>query len=176
MKKLLYAAIFILALAIIAYVAFLNVPQDSTKGKEASISFINEEQEVIDTPTQESTNEKGDIVAKPQAPSKAKERKLKLGAAILFAEYEKNEKKADKKFIGKIIDIEGQIMGIEKDEAGKGVVILDSGNGMDGIMCTLEDSETKKLATLKEGQKVKIRGKCAGKMMDVVFNKCLLLE
>lgn len=137
MKKILYAIIFLLAIAIIAYVAFLNVPQDSTKGKEAT---------------------------------------LQVGATSLFAEYEKNEKQADKKFIGKIMDIEGQIMGLEKDEAGKGVVILDSGNGMDGIMCTLEDSETSKMAGLKEGQKIKIRGKCAGKLMDVVFNKCLLVE
>ena len=137
MKKLLYALAFLLILGIGAYVAFLNVPQDSTKGKEAA---------------------------------------MQLGATSLFAEYEKNEKKADKKFIGKIMDIEGRIMGLEKDEAGKGVVILDSGNGMDGIMCTLEDSETKKMAGLKEGQSIKIRGKCAGKMMDVVFNKCLLLE
>ena len=132
-----YALIFILAVLAIGYAAFLNVPQDSTAGKEAV---------------------------------------MQLGATSLFAEYEKNEKKADKKFIGKIMDIEGQIMGLEKDEAGKGVVILDSGNGMDGIMCTLENSETSKMSGLKEGQNIKIRGKCAGKMMDVVFNKCLLLE
>ncbi len=137
MKKILYLLIFLVALLIIGYVAFLNVPQDSTKGKEAV---------------------------------------MQLGAASLFAEYEKNEKNADIKFIGKIMDIQGQVIGIEKDEAGKGVVILDSGNGMDGIMCTLESSETQKMLALKEGQNVKIRGKCAGKMMDVVFNKCLLLE
>lgn len=137
MKKLFYGVIILLALFAIGYIAFLNVPQDTTKGKEATIQ---------------------------------------LGAASLFAEYEKNEKQADKKFIGKIMDIEGQVMGLEKDEAGKGVVILDSGNGMDGVMCTLEASETSKMANLKPGQNVKIRGKCAGKTLDVVFNKCLLLE
>lgn len=97
-----------------------------------------------------------------------------LPATELFTAFDSNENSANKKYIGKIIQVTGKIISTEKDGNDATVVLLDSGNGMDAIMCTLTKGEENKL---KKGSKtISIRGICAGKTMDVVINKGLIVE
>lgn len=97
-----------------------------------------------------------------------------LGAIALFSAFETNEQAANKKYIGKIVEVKGNIMSTERDGNDATVILLDSGNGMDAILCTLEKGEEDKLT--KGSEAVTIRGLCAGKAIDVVINKGIVVE
>ncbi|MEL7021893.1 MAG: hypothetical protein AAGK47_09800, partial [Bacteroidota bacterium] len=101
---------------------------------------------------------------------------LSISATELFNQYEADEVAGNQKFIDRIIDVSGTIAEISKDEEGAPVVILRETDAFSGILCTLKDSERQALAQLSVGNQVTIRGFCTGMLMDVVLNKCVIID
>ena len=112
---------------------------------------------------------KGDSVAKKDADHS-------LSAIALYQEYSQNETKANRKYIGKTIVLDGNISEISKDQAGATALMFTQAGELEGVMCTLEKSQ--KTAQLTVGQSVKVKGQCTGmlEMTGVVLNKGILLE
>jgi len=94
----------------------------------------------------------------------------------LFNEFKKNEKEANKKYLDRIIQVDGNIAEISKDQKGAMVVTLRNNDAFSGVLCTLQEDETKALTNYKVNQPIKIRGVCTGMLMDVVLNKCVIIE
>jgi hypothetical protein len=96
-----------------------------------------------------------------------------LNAETLVSEYDRDEKKANSKYLGKIVEVMGVIAEKTKDKKGNFNVTL-QGPDLAGIGCEFEQKLQDKLTSLKEGQKVKIKGICTGVLMDVVLVDCVI--
>lgn len=112
------------------------------------------------------------ILNLPQASVKNKAADFKMASTELFADFSKNENKANRMYNGKIIEVQGKLLDVSEDEQGATVLILESGDDFAGILCTL-DNKPKKLPTT--GQDLKIKGQCNGMLMDVVLSKCVIV-
>lgn len=112
----------------------------------------------------------------PEKNLQRQEADLKISATELYQQYEANESTGNQKYIDRIIDVTGEIAEISTDDNGAMVVILRQPDDFSGVLCTLEESEYKAAKQLKVGQSVTIRGFCTGMLMDVVLNKCVILN
>ena len=95
-----------------------------------------------------------------------------MDANILIGEYDANEKNANAKYLGKIVEVKGIIAEKSKDSKGNFNVTL-QGPDLAGIGCEFELNAQVSVAKLKEGQEVKIKGICTGVLMDVVMVDCV---
>ena len=108
----------------------------------------------------------------PKATTKNKAATIELDAIELLDDFIASEINANKKYIGKIIEVQGIISRIEKDKKGSSVIMLKTNDKIKSILCTMEN-EPKGLAA---GQQVKIKGICNGYLLDVVLNRCNLVK
>ncbi len=110
----------------------------------------------------------------PKASSKNKEAEITISAIDLFNDFESNEQKSNNLYNGKIIQVEGKILAVSKDEQESTVIILDVEDQFDGVLCTLEENPKNKLSV---GDQIKVKGQCNGFLSGVVMmNKCVLVE
>lgn len=96
-----------------------------------------------------------------------------LNAETLVNEYDLDEKKANAKYLGKIVEVSGIVSEKTKDRTGNYNITL-QGPDLAGIGCEFENKVQTQLASLKEGQEVKIKGICTGVLMDVVLVDCVI--
>jgi len=109
----------------------------------------------------------------PKASSKNKDASFKIEAADLYSEFQANEVLANKKYIGKTIQVTGTIMDLDKDKQGATVLYVDADAGINGLLCTMEMNQK---AKFEVGQEVTLKGLCSGYLQDVVLNKCVLIQ
>jgi hypothetical protein len=87
--------------------------------------------------------------------------------------FEENEKEASAKYIGKVIEVRGEIASYKPGEKNSFNISLRTGNDLSLIICTLPvipDS-----TGLSAGGTIAIRGVCSGYLMDVLMNNCVLI-
>ena len=100
-----------------------------------------------------------------------------LTAAELYAAYDMNEVDADQQYAGKIIELEGTVDRIENPTESIVNVLLNAGDDkMGGVLCSFENLQAKHLDRVEEGVKIKLRGKCAGFLMDVSLQRCVIIN
>lgn len=109
---------------------------------------------------------------KPHANIQKTKVDIAMSAADLFDAFEKDENAANGQFLDKVVSITGTIRSVELDQEVKKVV-LDSNDEMFGIICELDGLSTPKRLDFKVGEKVNFKGKCTGKLMDVVIARCV---
>lgn len=96
-----------------------------------------------------------------------------LPAATLVADFNKNETDANHKYLDKVLAVKGKISEIKIDPAtGQATVTLDTGDPMAAVTCSFYNEEAASVKKLVQGAEVVVKGKCTGKLMDVVLNKC----
>ena len=99
-----------------------------------------------------------------------------LTAKELFKAYEDNEVSADAKYKDKIVQVSGVIEDIGKDLTDSIYVILRvDPHGIGGIQCFFSDSDAGRVANFRKGQHLTVKGKCSGKMMNVLIRGCVIL-
>jgi len=97
-----------------------------------------------------------------------------ITAGALYAEYDANEVAADEKYKGQFIIVSGTIDTIAKDIMDTMYITLDNDAGIGQIQCMFSDAHKSQLANAKKGQSVRVKGKCSGKMMNVILRGCRL--
>jgi tRNA_anti-like len=95
-----------------------------------------------------------------------------LSAAELFAAYQADEMAANAKYLDKIIVVQGTVRET-KEEDGTVNVMLETDDMMFGVRCQLDNLATHKRKDFKAGEKVSLKGKCSGSLMDVVMVRCV---
>jgi hypothetical protein len=97
-----------------------------------------------------------------------------ISASELVDEFMEDEDAANQKYLDKIIQIGGEISGVEELQGGKTVIYL-KGNSLGSVSCLFSGSE---LGTEipEVGKPVTIKGKCTGFVLDVVLTMCTLVE
>ncbi len=94
-----------------------------------------------------------------------------ITADSLSLVYGKNEKAADSMFLKKAIEVSGTINEIDTNQDGGIMVILQTGDPMAGVQCTMRDKGT----TAVKGQKVVIKGFCSGNgLTGVSLTDCVI--
>jgi len=112
----------------------------------------------------------------PQASVKSKTTDVKIAAEIIYDAFSADEKAAETKYLGKVVQVTGIIDEIYVDETGAPVVILRSTAGDPVGVVTLEPSETSKIGAYKEGQEIVLKTQCSGMLMEVTFNKGIIIQ
>jgi len=93
----------------------------------------------------------------------------------LYTSFEENEATANDKFLGKVIELTGEVSSIEKTETGQLVILLSCSSPMGGVRCAFESKQDAVIKKVSEGATFTIKGKCSGMLMEVVLDNCALL-
>jgi len=97
-----------------------------------------------------------------------------LTSEELFTAFDENETIANEKFLGKVIEVSGEVTGIEKTENGPLVILLSASSPMGGIRCTFETNQENVSEKVTTGSTHTVKGKCSGMLMEVVLDNCSL--
>jgi hypothetical protein len=115
---------------------------------------------LIDTPTRRSSE--------AERPAAAKQIEI-VQATDLYDAYDANEVQADLKYKGQMLYVQGIVEKIGKDLADTPYVELKGPNAFFGVKCVFSRSDENRLATVRKGQNLTIKGTCNGKRMDVLL-------
>ena len=102
---------------------------------------------------------------------------LSVTANFLIVAFNSDEAAANLKYLDKVIAVKGIIADIKIDSStGQASVILDSGDPLSAVTCSFYNDEIGAVQKLSMGTEVVIKGKCTGKLMDVVLNNCSIIQ
>lgn len=87
--------------------------------------------------------------------------------------FENDEDAALKRFLGKTISVEGRIQSVDFTPE-KTTVVLDAGDVMSTIVCEMNNNVTFDVGALNEGDLVKVKGECSGKLIDIILVNCVI--
>lgn len=95
---------------------------------------------------------------------------ITINASDLLNDFSTDEASANTKYLDKIVEVKGEISSL-KIEDGKGIISLKTNDDFGSVRCTLSETATQKMNTLKEGDQVTVKGICTGYLMDVILVK-----
>ena len=87
---------------------------------------------------------------------------VKISAINLISEFEDNDSAANVKYLGKILELDGNVKKVETDEDGNYTIILGESGNLSSVRCSMDTIYSKDAARVKEGSSVIIRGACTG--------------
>lgn len=97
---------------------------------------------------------------------------LPVSAIELVKNYEENETEANSKYLDKILEVEGEVAGVSKNQKGEAVITL-KGTDMSSLICTLDSKVT---ADIMPNTQVVVKGICTGYLTDVVLVRSLIQD
>jgi hypothetical protein len=108
---------------------------------------------------------------------------IKISAADMIKEYETNDSAANKKYLGKIVELAGNIKDVKKDESGFYNVVLGDMTSLSSVRCSIDTVHQPDAARLAIGSSTIVRGACTGFNKDemglgsdVILNRCVIIE
>ena len=102
-----------------------------------------------------------------------------ISATDLIAAFEKDSASANKQYLGKILEVSGNVKSVEKESA---TVSLGAADGNSSVRCSIDSAFVKDIEQLNPGSAITIKGNCTGFMpdetglglgSDVVLNRCV---
>jgi hypothetical protein len=100
---------------------------------------------------------------------------INIAASTLLADFSSDETKANSKYLDKIIAVKGRVATIEFNGE-KAAISLQTKDDFGSVVCYLVKDEFKKSAEIKEGQEGVLKGICTGFLMDVILDKCVIIN
>ena len=98
-----------------------------------------------------------------------------IAAADLYRAFTENEDSANLLYLDQIVDINGLIVDKSVVED-RSILVLETGDPLGKISCEMDDRYVADLEVLSPGSTVLVRGKCTGKLMDVVISQAVLIK
>lgn len=99
---------------------------------------------------------------------------VEISARDLVAHFEENESLANKDFLDKVILVKGNIESVNEDSLGISVYLKNS-DDIAGVICSFSKGDVD-LKKIIPGNTIKVKGLCTGYLMDVVLNKCAIID
>jgi hypothetical protein len=99
---------------------------------------------------------------------------LKVSAIKLYADYEANGVAADEKYKDKVLQVTGKITTIDRDIMDKIYITLKGNQYFGDVQCFFAEDHIQTAMKLSKGQKITVKGKCNGKMMNVLLKGCII--
>ena len=107
---------------------------------------------------------------------------IKISAVDLINEYEANDSSSNQKYLGKIVEVDGNIKKIETDDKGFYTVVLGDTSSLSSVRCSMDSTHQKDAAKLAAGSSTTVRGSCTGFNKDelglgsdVYLNRCVII-
>lgn len=96
---------------------------------------------------------------------------IPVTATELFTKFSTNEPQANNRYLNKVLQVSGQVLEVKSNSTAGRVVILNTGDPLFGIACTLDKPEV-----VKPGEKITVKGICTGYLSDVVLTNSYLVN
>jgi hypothetical protein len=96
---------------------------------------------------------------------------IPVTATELFTKFSTNEPQANHAYLNKVLQVSGQVLDVKHNSTTGRVVILNTGDPMFGIACTLNKPEA-----VTPGEKITVKGICTGYLSDVVLTNSYLVN
>lgn len=100
---------------------------------------------------------------------------IPISATELYTKFTSNEPKANQAYLNKVLQVSGQVLEVKSTSTAGKVVVLNTGDPMFGIACTLNKTDPV-TATVRPGEKITVKGICTGYLSDVVLTNSLLVN
>jgi len=110
---------------------------------------------------------------KPVASLENKKADVVATAAQLIADYESDEKAADEKYLGKVVQVSGKVIDITTAE-GKTKIQIETPNPIAVIICELEPGAEH--GSVKAGDDIVVKGMCSGYLSDVILVQATIVN
>ena len=99
----------------------------------------------------------------------AEEIAIVVDAQNLLSAYETNSDNANALYLDKALEVTGVVGEISKNQQNKPVISLKTNSPVAGVRCTMKDD-----VQIAVGEKVTIKGRCTGYLMDVTLVDCYI--
>ena len=103
---------------------------------------------------------------------------IEISSREFITDYSLDETLGNKKYVGKIIAVKGEIFSIQSNEKGIGTIFLE--DDFFGISCTMDSlyflSVKDMLNSTKEGSFIRIKGRCNGILTNIQMSSCVIVE
>lgn len=97
-----------------------------------------------------------------------------ITASNLVNEFETDEAAANKKFLGKIIQVNGVLASVDYNQDTLINIIL--GDGIHRVGCQFDKRHSAGIGKFQEMNTISIKGICTGYLMDVELNRCVIVK
>ena len=111
-------------------------------------------------------------VFKPHRNVASQQAVANLPAVDLYHDFESDENLANKKWVGKVIEITGTISSVS--ETGNYISINLRAAENAGVNCSLLKSDVKSEDLPRAGDQITVKGKCTGFLIDVNLVDCIV--
>ena len=113
---------------------------------------------------------------RPHQSAKDETANVTIGADSLYVQYAGDEKSCDAKYLGKVVEVSGQLSEIQHSGQSE-VWILSTGTAnTGGVNCQLFPGEKVPEPHPKPGDQVTVKGRCTGFLMDVNLSDCIIIK
>ena len=113
---------------------------------------------------------------KPHQSAAGETANVSITADSLYTQYASNEKICDGKYLGKVLEVSGKLSEIQHSSKSEiWILSTDTGSG-GGINCQLFQGEKIPDPHPQPGDKVTIKGRCSGFLMDVNLSDCVVVK
>jgi len=99
-----------------------------------------------------------------------------INTADLGSEYSLDIEKANKKYMGKYLTVQGEISQYYQNKYLENIIIMMDKDKKYGIKCTLVKSKKEQDRPFKLGETIKINGRCAGFEEYVLLTGCIIIK
>ena len=111
-------------------------------------------------------------VFKPHQNVSGEDAAASLSAPVLYHEFQSDENAANKKWVGKVIEVSGIVSLVNESAEYVSITLKATTEG--GINCSLLKKDINESDTFKNGDSLFIKGKCTGFLMDVNLVDCVI--
>lgn len=98
-----------------------------------------------------------------------------ITAAAILNEFSSSETIANNKYLGKVIEVTGEVKDIEKDDRGMYTVIIGESSSMSSVRCSMDSAHNHSASALASQKQVTIKGVCTGYNSDELLGSDLIL-
>ncbi len=107
---------------------------------------------------------------------------IEVSASRMIKEFEANDSLPAKKYLGKLVAVNGIVKKIDKDEQGFFTVVLGDAGSMSSVRCAMDSLFASEVVNLKKDQTITVKGMFTGFQKDetgllgsdIILNRCVI--
>lgn len=99
---------------------------------------------------------------------------VKTNAQELFEAFESDETAANKQYLNKVLEVQGQVLSVKNSDASKYYLELET-MGFGVVKCTMEESFDPDGKDWS-GEIITVKGECLGYLLDVQIGEAIIIE
>jgi hypothetical protein len=111
-------------------------------------------------------------VYKPHQNVSGEDAVASLSAQDLYHEFQTDENTANKKWVGKVIEVSGIVSSVNETDSYVSINLKAAADG--GVNCSVLKKDLSSADHFKNGDSVTVKGKCTGFLMDVNLVDCVM--